>query len=561
MSALISALLRPEAYDHPVAAIRVLETHISWVLLTGTYAYKIKKPVDLGFLDFSTLERRRHFCQEELRLNQRLSPELYLGLRSIHGPPERASLHGTTPEVEVAVMMHQFRQEDLLPAVLRRRAPLAERLLLIESFADRLAGFHAAAAVAPGDSDFGSPQRVQEPALANLEVLQRILGADPRLPPLHRWCLDQARQLAPVFAERRRLRRVREGHGDLHLGNLVLHQDRIVAFDALEFSPALRWIDVISDIAFLAMDLARQRQPLLAAALLDRWLSHSGDYAGLATWRWYLVYRALVRAKVTALRLQQAEASPAAERRRGRADLRAYLQLATASTGSTVPVLLITHGVSGSGKSHQARQLARQLGWLHVRSDVERLRLFGRWGEACAAPRQGDPYSAAVSEALYGERLIQCCRSALAAGLSVICDATFLQRWQRQLFRDLAVKQGARFVILGCCCPPDLARRRIVERRLRGGDPSEADASVLQRQLACLEPLTAAEQKEMLVVRAESSGGGCETSARPEPSAKSEMSAISDAISLPQDGREAPAATAALLASLRHLAGGSAAAE
>lgn len=502
MEPLIAALLQPEAYDHPVEEVQLLQTHISWILLTGTYAYKIKKPVDLGFLDFSTLARRRHFCDEELRLNRRLAPDLYLGLRTIHGPVQRAHLGGGGPEIEVAVQMRQFRQQDLLPAVLRRGLPLGALLALVEALAGRLAAFHAAAAIAPSSSAFGTSARVCAPALANLAVLERFLGRqDPRLPLLRQWCETEAQRLEPLFEQRRRDGRVREGHGDLHLGNLVLHDGQIVVFDCLEFSDALRWIDVISDLAFLAMDLRRRRHSLLAAALVNHWLASSGDYGGLAVWRWYLAYRALVRAKVTALRLeQQAETAPLAERQRGQADLQAYLHLAAAVQRPGRPVLLISHGVSGSGKSHRSRLLAQRLGWLHIRSDVERLRLFGRWGEPCGTPLQGDPYAPAVSEALYRERLSACCAAALQAGFSLICDATFLKHWQRQLFRRLADQRGARFAILPCPCTPDLARRRIALRHQRGDDPSEADAAVLEAQLAALDPLAADELPFCLTV-------------------------------------------------------------
>lgn len=506
MEPLIAALLRPEAYDHPVEAVELLQTHISWILLTGRYAYKIKKPVDLGFVDFSSLARRRHFCEEELRLNRRLAPELYLGLRPIHGPAALAHFGGSGPEIEMAVQMRQFSQEDLLPAVLRRGLPLATLLALVEQLAGRLAAFHAEAAVATPGSGYGSPERVCQPALANLAVLERFLGpGEGRLPDLRHWCEHESQRLQPLFELRRLAGRVREGHGDLHLGNLVLHDGRIVVFDCLEFSETLRWIDVISDIAFLAMDLRRRRHSLLAASLLNHWLMGSGDYGGLAAWNWYQAYRALVRAKVTALRLEQlADEAPPAERRRGWVDLQAYLHLAAGVQRQPRAALVITHGVSGSGKSHQARRLAQALGWLQIRSDVERLRLFGRWGEPCGVPLQGDAYASAVSDVLYRERLIDCCTAALQAGQSVICDATFLMAWQRRQFRELAERLGARFVILSCPCSPELARSRIASRRERGGDPSEADAAVLEHQLSVLEPLSQDERPHALVV----AGGG-----------------------------------------------------
>ncbi|MFZ0409244.1 MAG: AAA family ATPase [Cyanobium sp.] len=511
MEPLIASLLRPEAYDHPVGPIELLETHISWVLLTGTYAYKIKKPVHLGFIDFSTPQRRRHFCQEELRLNRRLAPELYLGLRAIHGPAAEASFRGDGPILETAVQMRQFRHQDLLPAVLERPERTASALpALFEQLADSLAHFHADAAVASEQEGFGSARQVRAPAIANLDVLERVLGGDRRLSALRHWSETQAEQLAPWFEARRAAGWIRECHGDLHLGNMALWRQRILVFDCLEFSPPLRWIDLISDMAFLVMDLRQRRRGDLAALVLNRWLEHTGDYTGLRGWRWYVVYRALVRAKVAALRLQQADQPPAelAAQRRG---IQSYLALAEASAAPPPPVLLITHGISGSGKSHRALHLARRLGWIHLRSDVERKRLFGLWGLPLREVRHGDLYAADVSEQLFGDHLPRCAETVLEAGLSLIVDATFLQRRHRRHFADLARRCGARFVILDCRCPPELARRRLRARRSLGLDPSDADLTVLERQLGQREPLADNELASTLVAEASDGKNDAET--------------------------------------------------
>jgi aminoglycoside phosphotransferase family enzyme/predicted kinase len=495
MDPLIAALLRPEAFDHPVQRLELLQTHISWIVLTGAYAYKIKKPVDLGFVDFSSLAKRRHFCQEELRLNRRLAPDLYLGVVEIHGPTSRARLFGDTEVIEVAVRMHQFQQRDLLPAVLGRRPGDPFLPGLIEELAGRLALFHASADRALPASEGSSAAQVRRPAEANLAVLEGLHGADRFLPPLRGWCEAEGRRLETLFEARHRQGHVRECHGDLHLGNLVLHQGRITVFDCLEFNPTLRWIDVISDIAFLGMDLCRARRADLAARLLNRWLEHSGDYAGLRLWRWYVSYRALVRAKVTALRLADPAETSRDQRRHWRADLRAYLRLASAATRPAPPLLLITHGLSGSGKSHWAQLLAQRQGWIRIRSDVERLRLFGRWGEPVAAPLSGDAYRDGVTTLLYERHLLACCDAVLEAGLSLVCDATFLQHQQRQRYQQLAERRGARFAILACRCDPALARERIVVRRGLGLDPSQADPDVLERQRLRIEALRPEERR------------------------------------------------------------------
>ncbi|MEB3318063.1 MAG: AAA family ATPase [Cyanobacteriota bacterium] len=490
---MIASLLRPEAYPHPTGPIALLETHISWILLSGAYAYKVKKPVSLGFVDFSTLERRRHFCQEELRLNQRLAAELYLDLVDIHGPAEQARLgsSGSGPVIEVAVRMRRFDQECLLPQALATGTVTGEQL---EAFAERLARFHAAAAVAPPEGPEGTPEAVIAPARANLAVLERLhpeLGSSA----LAAWTEREAERLRPLFADRLARGRVREGHGDLHLGNLVLHQGLVVGFDCLEFNPALRWIDTLSDVAFLAMDLTQSQEPVLAGRLLNRWLSTSGDYGGLATWRWYLIYRALVRAKVLALRLEQGKASDGLEREALARQLRSYSALAHRVSGSTGPgTLLLTHGVSGSGKSHRASALCQRHGWIQLRSDVERRRLFGRWGTALEPPRQGEAYAPALTAELYGSLLPTAAAAVLNAGLTVVVDATFLTRGQRRVFTELADRLEAPWWILDCPVTLDVARERLATRQRRGEDPSEADEEVLMRQWQAMEPLTAMEQ-------------------------------------------------------------------
>lgn len=501
---MIAALHDPGAYDHPVERVDCLETHISWILLTGTIAYKIKKPVNLGFVDFSTPERRRWFCQEELRLNRRLAPDLYLGLSPIHGPPERASLHGSGPTLELAVRMRQFPQSALLAAVLDRHGLSTDQL---ERLADDLAAFHAAAAVAGANDPYGAPELVKAPAVANLEVLAASGAAiAAEVAGLKQWTEDSYTALQPTFALRRSQGRIRECHGDLHLGNLLLEEGRIRVFDCLEFSPELRWIDVISDLAFLVMDLEHRDRPDLGAVLLNRWLGRCGDYGGLLTWRWYRVYRSLVRAKVCALRLRQPELDAGTATLLQR-DLERYLLGARRATSVPAPALVITQGVSGSGKSHRARQLCQRQGWIQLSSDVERKRRFGTWGQGDSPPLQGDPYRSSVSADLYGRQLPEQAARILAAGYSVVVDATFLGRDQRRRMEDLARRRRVPFLVLACRSTPEEARRRMAERRQRGGDPSDADGAVLEAQLRCEEPLDDREFLQALDVGPELAAG------------------------------------------------------
>jgi len=491
---MIASLLRPDAYDHPVQQVQLLETHISWILLTGSFAYKLRKPLNLGFVDQSTPERRRHGAEEELRLNRRLCPDLYLGLRPVYGPVEQASLRPRpgAAVIDVAVQMQQFDQADLLS---HRLAGGSLPPVAWHAFADRLARFHGQAAVAAAADPWGDPARVLAPALANLEVLAALPAPPPQLPSLQRWTAAEHGRLQPLLEQRRRQGRVREGHGDLHLGNLVWRHERIEAFDCLEFSEALRWIDVISDVAFLAMDLCHQGHPRTAASLLNHWLLRSGDHLGLATWRWYAAYRALVRAKVSGLRLMQM-AADAPGHGAVAAAVGAYTGLAEALAGAPVGPLLISHGVSGTGKSWLSAGLCERLGWIHLRADGERRRLFGDWGELShGAPRRGDPYSPAVTEELYLQLLPALATAVVQAGFGVIVDATFLRAHHRRRLADVAAATGSPFLILDLQGMAAGAAGRIAERRLVGTDPSQADERVLASQLDRIEPLSATEQR------------------------------------------------------------------
>ncbi len=534
MEPLIAALLKPSAYDHPVQQVQLLETHISWIFLTGSFAYKLRKPVQLGFVDFSTAALRRQDCIEEVRLNRRLAPDLYLGVRDIHGPPDQARFHGPGAVIEAAVQMLQFDQEALLPLVLQRQG-LADSA--IDALAQRLALFHDAAAVAPAGGTYGSAAMVISPALANLQVLEES-ATKAELGPLRRWTETTAAQLTPFFQRRLAAGQVRECHGDLHLGNMALLAGEIVVFDCLEFNESLRWIDPISDMAFLVMDLEQVGQPRLAARLLNGWLVWGGDYAGLHLWRWYLTYRALVRAKVTALRLAQLQppASPdTGSTGQLRTQLAGYISLARQSCEPAAPqgsetrgpktqgsktqgsspkgamalgtmpqALLLCHGVSGSGKSHLARQICDRAGWIHLRSDVERRRLFGRWGVPGGPRWAGKPgldaYDPAVTKYLYEQRLPACADAILVAGYTTVVDATFLMSSQRAVMVALAQRCGISMITLACRVSPSLARRRLAERQRQGMDASEANVSVLNYQLQFQQPFTAEEETFVLNV-------------------------------------------------------------
>jgi len=477
---LIRSLLKPDVYDHPVKNLKLIETHISWVILSGPFAYKIKKPINLGFLDFSTLEKRQFCCNEELRLNSRLAAEIYLEVVPISGCMEQPVLHGPGVAIEYAIKMVQFPQQAQLDNMLANGELDHHH---IDAIADLVAEFHQTTAVAAEDSNFGDPEHVYQPVAENFtQIRQRPHTAkyDDRLAGLEHWSKAAFAGLKHVFEQRKRDGFIRECHGDMHLRNLVWFNDKPLAFDCLEFNPSLRWIDTLSEVAFLVMDLQDRNQPLLAQRFLNRYLEQCGDYQGMHVLRFYLAYRALVRAKVDAIRAGQPGISEE-EKHEAEAEFHAYLKLAHAYTQHKKPKLIITRGMSASGKSTLTQPLLESMGAIRMRSDIERKRLFGI--EAGANSKAGIDeglYSAEAGIKTY-DKLEQLSASVLQAGFSVIVDAAFLKYEQRQPFMQLAQEKQIPFVILEFTAVADTLRQRI---RDRVDDVSDADLSVLEHQLA-----------------------------------------------------------------------------
>ena len=484
---LVAALYRADIYPHPVRSVEVIETHISWVVLAGDYAYKLKKSIDLGFLDFTTLEKRRHCCAEEVRLNRRTAPEIYIDVVAFTGSAREPQFAGDGPVIEYAVRMHRFARDEELDTLLAGgRLTSAD----MRELAASVAAFHADSARCRSDA-FGSPALVLEHAMQNFTQMA-ALDIDParqaRLLVLRAWTETEHARVAPLIAQRVRQGFVRECHGDLHLANMVRHAGRMVAFDCIEFNPQLRWIDVINDFAFTLMDLRRRARPDLARGALNAYLEHSGDYQALALLPFFLVYRALVRAKVAALRSCQA-GSTSTDRHLSLADCDAYLDLAIACTRPCRPLLIITHGLSGSGKTHVSAGLIEVRDWVRLRSDVERKRLAGlRPLDASTLADKHSLYSAAATTRVYAH-LAELAAGLLDTGTSVIVDAAFLERSQREDFRALAVGPGAGFAILATHIDHAELVRRIAARTRAGVDASEATVEVMEAQVRKQEQL------------------------------------------------------------------------
>lgn len=500
---LIKQLQDPEFFDHPVTEFEVIETHISWVLLTGLYAYKIKKPVNFGFLDFSTLEKRHFYCQEEVRLNSRLARQLYVEVVAITCLDDRPELNGQGKAVEYAVKMVQFPQAAQLDCL--SAGDLDHRL--IEKLADKVANFHLSADPAVSDTVFGGVVQVEKTVLENFSHLRnalRDLSTLPLIDRLETWTKTQVQALADLIAERKNRGFVRECHGDMHLRNIAVWHDDILIFDCIEFNKDLYFIDVISEIAFLVMDLEARGKGGLAHGFLNRYIEITGDHEGLKLLRFYKVYRALVRAKVDILRTGQ-ERPGSIEYRETFNDFVNYVMLAEQYSRPDPQYLLINHGVSGSGKSACSIGLAKRFPAIQIRSDVERKRLFKNEKFGYQGLIEQGAYDPDATWKVYSH-LVEVARVVLMAGYSVIIDATNLKCAQRRRFIGLARKLNVYCCILSYTASVETLRERIDKRMRDGRDVSDATEDILEYQLLTREPLTREERLCTLVIDTEKGG-------------------------------------------------------
>ena len=491
MDALSEALLDPRAYPHRVDAVRLVETHISRVFLAGDFAYKLKKPVSLGFLDFRGLESRRHFCFEELRLNRRFAPGLYLDVVPVVRSPDGPRVAGEGEVIDFAVRMQRFPDGALLAErVAAGDVPPA----LWRTLGTDLARLHASLPQAPADDSErdGVPPHFRDALAENFRQCRGYLRDREDVVLLNtveeRTWADW-RRLESLLWRRHEQGAVRECHGDLHLGNLLVFGDRVLPFDCIEFNARLRWIDVMSEMAFLVMDCEARGVAAGGFLALNAWLEVSGDYLGMAIFDACRAYRAMVRAKVALL----AGRPPLESGSQTQDTFRRYLGLADSFGRPRPRFLAITCGVSGSGKSTVARALAGELQAILIRADVERKRLFGLPADAdTRLPGMPDIYSGEAGARTFA-RLEELALAVLAAGHPVILDATFIRQGLRARFRALAERLGVPFRIIHCDAPEAELRRRVALRRATGTDASEADVAVLESQLAACEPPGAAE--------------------------------------------------------------------
>lgn len=499
----ILKMLNPDVYEHPVSRIQLIETHISWVILTGDYAYKIKKPVNFGFLDFSTLQKRQQYCKQEVRLNRRLTTNIYIAVIHISIQQQKLKI-GQGKAIEYGIKMKQFAQSAQLDNMLAAGQLETHH---IDAIALMIARFHLDIQTADKSTTYGEPESLFQPVMENFkQITEQLENLKYKniLTKLLNWSKSQFEQLEGIFQSRKQQGFIRECHGDLHLRNLVWLGDKNtiepdkgpMAFDCIEFNENLRWIDVISEVAFLVMDLHDRKQTKLANRFLNSYLELTGDYSGLVILPFYLSYRAMVRAKVAILRLRQPDIDTT-DKKLLLKEFETYLELAQSYIQRSTPKLIIMRGVSASGKSTISQQLVDKLGAIRLRSDVERKRLVSEPEKQNKSVQINKGlYSEKVTEQTYA-KLLELADSLMRAGFSVIIDAAFLQHQQRKPFQQLAERLNVRYFIVETTAPAKVLRRRIVQRK---NNVSDADLNVLEYQLKNWEPLLTEEISKTLSI-------------------------------------------------------------
>ncbi|WP_319557578.1 AAA family ATPase [Thiomicrorhabdus sp.] len=482
---LIQALSIPETYPHPVEVITTIETHISVVFLTGEFAYKLKKPVDFGFLDFTRLQQRLKYYQLELELNKRTAPQLYLEVCPLYlhtvATLSFEPQHPADEPIEYLLKMRQFDPNSVLSRLLQQQSLNSVQ---IEALAMQIADFHTKAEAVEKQSKLGDPEVILQPMLDNFPTLlkdyQDLAGSE--LNQLQDWTRRTYQKLLQRLIARKKDGYIRACHGDLHLDNIALVDEQPLLFDGIEFNENFRWIDFLSDLAFLLIDLDFRKQRRLKSKILSIYLNQTQDYAVFDLLGFYRVYRTLVRAKISGLRCAQLESKDYRKKVMQQTTLDYIHQALEYSQESKQPKLVLLQGISGSGKSYLADHLLDWFDAVILSSDRTRKRLYGIQSTTRISTGDKDKLYGAEMNRLTYDTLLSNAATLLQQRQNVIVDATFLKREHRQRFYDLQTSHDCEVFTLSMQISRELAENAIRYRLHSNVDPSDADATVMLQQ-------------------------------------------------------------------------------
>lgn len=465
----VAELLEPGLYGKGVKRVKLIQTHTSWVFIAGEFAYKVKKPVNFGFLDYTTLSARRFFCQEEFRLNRLLSPDLYIEVLPITDEQGRLRLGGKGQVIDYCVKMRALPQSAIMTERLKRGAVTFEQ---IDEIAHLVARFHEQAERGAEIGRYGSSEIIRLNWDENFAQTMEFIGRTISKPAFHEIKLTVEKFISENrerFRQRRQAGFVRRCHGDLHARNIFL-LDRVYIFDCIEFNPRFSCSDVASEVAFMAMDLDYHRRHDLSNFFIERYYAYTGDEGVLALLPFYQCYRAFVRAKVTSFQLNDpgvsAQAKAAALQ-----TARDYFKLARryARLLKSDPWLVVVFGLPGVGKSYLARQLADRTLAMHLLSDSIRKQLCGIPVSARRFDGYGRGiYAPEISQQTYDE-LFRRAEVFLRSGRSVVLDATFTGEASRERCRQLAEKMQVRLLFVLVDCPEQTVVSRLRRRATQVG--------------------------------------------------------------------------------------------
>lgn len=484
---ILQSLLKPSAYPEPTVSVRLIQTHVSFIFITDDFVYKIKKPVDFGFLNFSTLDRRRFYCNEEVRLNRRLSPDIYLGVVEVRESPCGAAFHGDGKVIDYAVKMRRLPEERMLNRLLGEGKATDDD---IRRIARTIAEFHLDAGRSEEIDRYGSTECIRRNWEENFQQIAdfsslTIRGQDLRI--IKEWVENFLVENERLFADRVSRGFIRDCDGDIHTENICLN-DQVRIFDCIEFNNRFRYSDTASDIAFLLMDFDFNGRPDFSDIFLAEYAAATEDRDIGRLLDFYKLYRAVVRGKVESFSLRDPNI-PAHEKQAAKQRAIRYFRLARGYVlrRKLPPSLIITCGLTGTGKSSMAKELAFELGLEVAGSDETRKRLaaVGPYEHRLDEYNKGI-YTETFTDATYGE-LLRRSEKTLAAGRGIVVDATFRRKGDRLLFRNLAARLKVPFYLILTTCPENVVKERLDER-LRRREVSDGRWELFQRQKEEFEP-------------------------------------------------------------------------